>query len=183
MSRENEAEREDSEGMGRGQCFPCLFSKFEVAGDSLIMRKKNWMMISFSVRPWEGRDRRFLDIDAFPCIWSLNFLSPCFKEFCVWDFDVKIQNLIRQNWYAVADIQQSSSKSGSVDVYQTVAWKTICYFMLTEGDLIELFKAIVQHFGKLFASLLEERWEDRHRSWIDLFHDEARARHKPVSLA
>lgn len=51
MSRENEAERKDSEGIGRGQCLPCLFSKFEVAGDLFIMRKNNWMMSLFSFSP------------------------------------------------------------------------------------------------------------------------------------
>lgn len=42
MSREEETERERFRGtgrVGRGQCFPCLFSTSEEAGDSFIMRE------------------------------------------------------------------------------------------------------------------------------------------------
>ncbi len=42
MSGEKETERErfrGTERTGRGQCFLCLFSKFEEAGESFVMRK------------------------------------------------------------------------------------------------------------------------------------------------
>lgn len=54
MSREKETERErlrGAEGMGRGQCFPCLFLTSEEAGDSSVMRDNNWMIILFRFHP------------------------------------------------------------------------------------------------------------------------------------
>lgn len=74
MSREEERKASGSEAAGRGQCFPCLFSKFESAGDSFIMRKTTTAWWLFSVfTPWEDRHGGIVDTDAFPCIWSLGF--------------------------------------------------------------------------------------------------------------
>ena len=76
MSREGGRKRAVLRRRRRGQCFPCLFSKFESAGDSFIMRKTTTAWWFFSVfTPWEDQHSRILDMDAFPCIWSLSFLK------------------------------------------------------------------------------------------------------------
>lgn len=119
---------------------------FEVWGGwGFVYNEKdnNWMMILFSFHPWEDQHSRFLDIDAFPCIWSLNFLkvdvpvlSRCFIQFCFWDFwceNAKIKwGRIGALWQIFTWQQSTTSKPGSAHVYQTAACKTICYTLHAE---------------------------------------------------
>lgn len=59
MSREEERKASGSEAAGRGQCFPCLFSKFWV-GWGLVYNEKdnNGMMTLFSFHPVRRSARR-----------------------------------------------------------------------------------------------------------------------------
>lgn len=132
MSREEERKASGSEAAGRGQCFPCLFSKFWV-GWGLVYNEKdnNGMMTLFSFHPVRRSARRDCGYGRISVhlisrfFWNaMRLCSQCSRQFLrvrLWCLKKNAtRNRIGALWQICTYQHSSSNKTGSADVYQTI---------------------------------------------------------------